>query len=60
MERAVNEANRRLARVQQIKKWLLLPVEWTVETEELTPSLKLKRRVIQHRYADAIERLYSD
>ncbi|WP_184080204.1 AMP-dependent synthetase/ligase [Nocardiopsis mwathae] len=57
--RAVEEANRRLARVQQVKKWRLLPGEWTVESAELTPSLKLKRRVIQARYADDIGRMYA-
>ncbi len=38
-------ANERLARVQQVKHWRLLPVEWTAETEELTPTLKLRRRI---------------
>ncbi|WP_344106739.1 AMP-dependent synthetase/ligase [Nocardiopsis rhodophaea] len=58
--RAVEAANGKLARVQQVKKWCLLPTEWTVETEELTPSLKLKRRVIQSKYVDEIGRLYSE
>jgi long-subunit acyl-CoA synthetase (AMP-forming) len=52
-------ANGRLARVQQVKRWRLLPVEWTAETEELTPTLKLKRRVVHARYADVIESLYA-
>ncbi|MGI5156804.1 AMP-dependent synthetase/ligase [Microbispora sp. CA-102843] len=59
VEAAVESANRKLARVQQVKRWLLLPVEWTAETEELTPSLKLKRRVVHARYAEAIEELYA-
>lgn len=58
VEQAVTAANARLARAQQVKRWLLLPVEWTVESEELTPSLKLKRRVIQRKYAAAIDGLY--
>jgi long-chain acyl-CoA synthetase len=57
---AVGEANRHLARVQQVKQWKLLPVEWTAETEELTPTFKLKRRVIHHKYADVIDLLYSE
>jgi long-chain acyl-CoA synthetase len=58
VEAAVESANEKLARVQQVKKWALLSSEWTAETEELTPSLKLKRRVIHAKYADIIEGLY--
>jgi long-chain acyl-CoA synthetase len=56
--RAVEEANSRLARVQQVKYWELLPVEWTAESEELTPTFKLKRRVVHAKYADVIDGLY--
>ncbi|MEV7009025.1 AMP-binding protein [Streptosporangium sp. NPDC051022] len=55
---AVAAANERLARVQQVKRWRLLPVEWTPETQELTPSLKLKRRVVHAKYAEVIDALY--
>jgi long-chain acyl-CoA synthetase len=55
---AVEAANSRLARVQQVKTWRLLPVEWTAESEELTPTLKLKRRVVHAKYADIIDSLY--
>jgi long-chain acyl-CoA synthetase len=57
---AVAEANERLARVQQIKYWELLPVEWTAESEELTPTFKLKRRVVHAKYADVIDALYEN
>lgn len=57
---AVSAANARLARVQQVKRWRLLPVEWTAESEELTPTLKLKRRVIHDKYADVIDSLYAE
>jgi long-chain acyl-CoA synthetase len=56
---AVAAANARLARVQQVKYWRLLPVEWTAESEELTPTLKLKRRVVHAKYADVIDSLYT-
>jgi long-chain acyl-CoA synthetase len=56
---AVAAANAKLARVQQVKYWQLLPVEWTAESEELTPTLKLKRRVVHAKYADVIDSLYS-
>ncbi|MEU6784078.1 AMP-dependent synthetase/ligase [Nonomuraea angiospora] len=59
VETAVEAANAKLARVQQVKRWALLGTEWTAETEELTPSLKLKRRIIHAKYADVIEGLYS-
>ncbi|GII65964.1 long-chain acyl-CoA synthetase [Sphaerisporangium krabiense] len=58
VEAAVAAANGKLARVQQVKKWRLLPDEWTAETFELTPSLKLKRRVIHARYAEVIDAMY--
>jgi long-chain acyl-CoA synthetase len=56
---AVAAANQRLARVQQVKAWELLPVEWTADSEELTPTLKLKRRVVHAKYADVIDALYA-
>ncbi len=56
---AVAAANEHLARVQQVKAWRLLPVEWTAESEELTPTLKLKRRVVHAKYADVIDALYT-
>ncbi|MDX6740513.1 long-chain fatty acid--CoA ligase [Actinocorallia sp. A-T 12471] len=57
--KAVEDANARLARVQQVKKWALLDNEWTAETEELTPTLKLKRRVIHDKYTNEIDGLYT-
>jgi long-chain acyl-CoA synthetase len=55
---AVTTANDRLARVQQVKRWRLLPGEWTPQSGEVTPTLKLKRRVIYARYAGVIDELY--
>ncbi|MET8048884.1 long-chain fatty acid--CoA ligase [Streptosporangium sp. NPDC005286] len=60
VEGAIAVANEKLARVQQVKRWSLLPVEWTAETAELTPSLKLKRRIIHARYAEIIDGMYED
>jgi long-chain acyl-CoA synthetase len=45
--------------VEQVKKFELLPEEWTVDGGELTPTLKLKRKVITEKYRDAIDRIYS-
>ncbi len=57
-QEAVDRANARLSRPEQVKAFELLPVEWTAESEELTPTLKLKRRVVHTKYADVIDRLY--
>jgi long-chain acyl-CoA synthetase len=45
--------------VEQIKKFELLPFEWTIETGELTPTLKLKRKVIMEKFKSSIDRIYS-
>ena len=55
---AVRAANEHLARVEQVRRFKLLPDEWTAETGELTPTLKRRRRVIAERYAAVIEQLY--
>jgi long-chain acyl-CoA synthetase len=55
---AVDAANAHLSRPEQVKSFELLPTEWTAESEELTPTLKLKRRVVHAKYADVIDRLY--
>jgi long-chain acyl-CoA synthetase len=57
---AVAAANTKLARVQQVKRWRLLPVEWTAQSEELTPTLKIRRKVVHAKYAETIDALYSD
>ncbi|HSM44441.1 MAG TPA: AMP-dependent synthetase/ligase, partial [Acidimicrobiia bacterium] len=57
--RAVAEANESVARVEQVKRWLVVPDEWTPDSGEVTPSLKLKRRVVLDRYADDIESMYA-
>ena len=56
----VDQVNESLANFETIKRFRLVPDEWTLETGELTPSLKLKRRVINAKYAAEIADLYSD
>jgi long-chain acyl-CoA synthetase len=56
---AVEAANQGLSRVERVKRFAILPDEWHAGGEELTPTLKLKRRAIALRYAEAIEALYS-
>jgi long-subunit acyl-CoA synthetase (AMP-forming) len=55
---AVDAANQRLSRIEQVKRFEVLPVEWTAESEELTPTLKLRRRIIHAKYAERIDALY--
>jgi long-chain acyl-CoA synthetase len=55
---AVERYNQFFNQVEQVKKFELLPAEWTVDGGELTPTLKLKRKVIMEKYRDAIERIY--
>ena len=55
----VEEANRRLARVEQIKRFRLLPTDWQPDSDELTPTMKLKRRPITGKYAEEITALYA-
>jgi long-subunit acyl-CoA synthetase (AMP-forming) len=59
IDSAVSEANQHLSRVEQIKKFALLPVEWEPDGDELTPTMKLKRRAIATKYAADIELLYA-
>ena len=56
--REIEENMKDYARVEQIRKFALLEKEWSQETDELTPTLKLKRRVINQKYNSIIESLY--
>ncbi|PKV75988.1 AMP-dependent synthetase/ligase [Pontibacter ramchanderi] len=58
IKQAVNQYNREFNPVEQIKKFALIPGEWSIENGELTPTLKLKRRVILERYKDLVSSLY--
>lgn len=57
---AVDAANNELARYEQIKKYRVLPREFSVESGEMTPTMKLKRKVIENAYADVIGGFYAD
>jgi long-chain acyl-CoA synthetase len=59
VERGVEAANEQLARVEQIKKFKLLDEEWQPGGDELTPTMKLKRKPINEKYASEIEKLYA-
>ncbi len=58
IEQGVQEANSRLSRVEQIKRYEILPTVWEPGGDEITPTLKLKRRPIAAKYAEQIGALY--
>jgi long-subunit acyl-CoA synthetase (AMP-forming) len=59
VQAGVDRANARLARVEQIKRFAVLTTEWLPDSDELTPTMKLKRRPIAQKYAAHIDALYT-
>ena len=60
VEAAVADANTHLSRVEQIKRHTILPIDWTPGGDELTPTMKLKRKPIAEKYAAEIDAMYAD
>jgi long-chain acyl-CoA synthetase len=60
LQKAVDEVNETLARVETVKKFKVLPQPFSMEAGELTPTLKLKRKVVYRNYAAEIEELYKE
>jgi long-chain acyl-CoA synthetase len=58
VQEIVDDVNRDRMRVEQIKRFVILPREFSQEQGEVTPTLKLRRSVIHEHFADEIERLY--
>jgi long-chain acyl-CoA synthetase len=58
IEAEIDKVNRKFARVEQIKKFFLLDTQLSAEDEELTPTMKLKRKLVQTKYAEQIEAMY--
>jgi len=59
-DRIIGESMEGFAQFEKVKKYILLPSEFTIESGELTPSLKVKRSVVEKRYADLIESMYQE
>jgi long-chain acyl-CoA synthetase len=59
MQEQVNKYNEHLGHIEQVKKFTLLPEEWTAENNILTPKLSLRRKVINERFAREIDAMYS-
>jgi long-chain acyl-CoA synthetase len=60
IERQVDKFTEELAQFEKIKAVALLPKELTIESGELTPTLKVKRRVVTDKYKELIDRLYAE
>ena len=58
IQSVIDEVNKKFARVEQIKRFFLLDTQLTAEDEELTPTMKLKRKLVQTKYAPQIEAMY--
>lgn len=59
-QQIVDRVNQELAHFESIKRICVVPDEWSVETDELTPSLKLKRRIVEKKYEKQIADFYAD
>ena len=59
VQEGVDAANAKLARVEQIKKFTIVAGDWLPGGDELTPTMKLKRKPIAEKYADEIEAMYA-
>ena len=60
VQKVVDEVNSKVGPVEQIKKFTILPQDLTQETGELTPTLKVKRNVVNEKNADVIDALYEN
>jgi long-chain acyl-CoA synthetase len=58
-QRVVDAVNAELAHYERVRKFAVLPVEFTIAAGELTPTMKVKRRIVEERYRDVIDRLYA-
>ena len=59
-QREIDRFNRNLDRQEKVRRFALLPRDFMIEADEITPSLKVKRRVIDRKYKDVIDALYAD
>jgi long-chain acyl-CoA synthetase len=59
-DRVISESMEGFAQFEKVKKYVILPNEFTIESDELTPSLKVKRNVVEKRYGELIDNLYQE
>jgi long-chain acyl-CoA synthetase len=60
LQSVVDDANSDRSRFEQVKRFAVLPRDFTMEHGEITPTLKLRRRAVQEHFADEIEALYAE
>jgi long-chain acyl-CoA synthetase len=60
IQEELDKVNKQFARVEQVKKFRLIEVRLDAEDEELTPTMKLKRKFVNQKYADVIEGMYRE
>jgi long-chain acyl-CoA synthetase len=60
IQRSVDEVNSHVSRVETIRKFFIVPQEWSPDNGEVTPSLKVRRAVVMDKYASAIHEMYGD
>ena len=60
LQKQIDELNGKLARVQTIKKFVVVPNEFTIDGGELTPTMKVKRKVVNEKYKVEIESMYAE
>jgi len=58
VDRFVENENSRRARVEQVRRYRILPYSFSVSSDELTPTLKVKRNVVNHKFRDLIDEMY--
>lgn len=60
LQKGVDGVNSHFAKVEHVRKFTVLPGEFTIEGGELTPTLKLKRRIVNQKYSDLVEAMYAE
>jgi len=58
--KVIEEKNRKLSHFETVKKFAIVPADFAIETGELTPTMKVKRRIVEEKYGDILERLYDN
>jgi long-chain acyl-CoA synthetase len=59
-QHTIDEMNENFNKVEQVKKFELLPKEWSVEGGEMTPKLSLKRKVVMEKYKSYVDKIYAE